>query len=90
MTDEMTVTDDVPDEDDQGDMEAMDRAAPPTVSISHGADLDSMSASGRWLHMRRFDLVALVLAVPALWLPGWWLWFALVIYFVLLVYRYVA
>lgn len=90
MTDEMGVTDDSPDENDDGDIEVLERAAPPTVSISHGADLESMSASGRWLYMRRFDMVALILAIPALWLPGWWLWFALVIYFFLLVYRYVA
>jgi hypothetical protein len=91
MTNEMTVTEDAPDENDQENTEAeLDRAAPPSFSMTHGADLESMSASGRRLHMRRFDLVALILAVPALWLPGWWLWFALAIYFVLLVYRYVV
>ena len=90
MTDEMTVTDDGARPNGHGDVEESTAVAPPMVSISHGADLESMSASGRRLHARRFDLVALILSVPALWLPGWWLGFALVISFVLLVYRYVA
>jgi hypothetical protein len=90
MTDEVTATDDGAHKGGQGGAEAPEQVAPPTVSMTHGADLDSMSASGRRLHARRFDLVALILAVPALWLPGWWLCFALVIYFVVLVYRYVA
>lgn len=90
MTDEMTMANDPPDGNRRGGTEPEVPAAPPTVTMSHGADLESMSASGRRLHARRFDLVALILAVPALWVPGWWLWSALVLYFVLLVYRHVA
>lgn len=60
----------------------------PTIRLTRGADQTTMSPSGIRLHARRYELLALALATPALWRAGLWLIVALTLFFVVRVIRF--